>query len=135
MNEAASIKASNPLQEMYAMVITEEKSDFSDEMTLQEYTEIVLESMEENVEKPDATSPLTVMVNGLEGRQYLLQGEVKNVKVTYLVTTVETAANFHQIVTWTLTSRISKNRTALQGVTDTFRPVIRTGTEGTTPTP
>ena len=134
MNEEASIKASNPVQEMYAMVITEDKSDFTDDMNLEQYTEIVMEAMVANVEKPDSTPPLAVRVNGLEGRQYLIQGEVKNVKVTYLVTTVETAANFHQVVTWTLSSRISKNQTTLQGVTDTFRPILQGGT-GTAPTP
>lgn len=120
-SEQAEIKAGNPLAEMYVLVLTEEKADFTDETTLDDYTNIVRDAMAANLEGPDSSPPLPVMINGNPGRQYEIQGATKNVKLAYIVTTVETAEQFHQIVTWTLRSRIDKNQTTLQKVTQSFR--------------
>ena len=133
LNDKAGIKAANPLQEMYVIVITEEKADFVDETTLDEYTNIILESMTSNLTSPDSSPPLPVTINGNAGRQYVIQGAVKNVKLSYLVTTVETPAHFHQITSWTLSSRISRSQTALQEVAATFRPTPRGGTDASAP--
>jgi hypothetical protein len=121
LNDQAAIKAANPLEEMYVIVITEQKVDFTDDMTLDQYTSIIRDSMTSRLASPDSTPPFPVTINGNAGRQYEIQGEAKNVKLAYLVTTVETAAHFHQIITWTLRSRIDKNQTTLQKVAETFR--------------
>jgi hypothetical protein len=78
--------------------------------------------MTSNLTSPELSPPLPVTINGNSARQYEIQGEVKNVKLAYLITTVETAAHFHQVVTWTLRSRIDKNQTTLQQVAGSFRP-------------
>ncbi|HEY3037143.1 MAG TPA: hypothetical protein VGJ66_00315 [Pyrinomonadaceae bacterium] len=122
LNDQAAIKAANPLEEMYVIVITEQKVDFTDDMTLDQYTSIIRDSMTSRLASPNSSPPLPVTINGNAGRQYEIQGEAKNVKLAYLVTTVETAAHFHQIITWTLHSRIDKNQTTLQKVAETFRP-------------
>jgi hypothetical protein len=121
LNEQAEIKAANPLQEMYVIVLTEAKADFTDDMTLDQFTTITRESMTANLTSPELSPPLPVTINGNSARQYEIQGEVKNVKLAYLITTVETAAHFHQVVTWTLRSRIDKNQTTLQQVAGSFR--------------
>ena len=129
LNDKAEIRAANPQQEMYVVVITEQKADFTDETTLDHYTELTLESMKANLASPDSTPAVPVRINGNPGQQYLIQGAIKNVKLSYLVTTVETTAHFHQIITWTLFSRASKNQTTLQKLTETFRPIPQGGTE------
>jgi bifunctional DNA-binding transcriptional regulator/antitoxin component of YhaV-PrlF toxin-antitoxin module len=122
LNDKADIKAASLINEMYVIVITEAKLDFTDEMTLDQYTTITRDSMVSNLASSDATPPVPVTINGNAGRQYEIQGAVKNVKLAYLVTTVETAAHYHQIITWTLRSRINENQMTLQQVTETFRP-------------
>ena len=115
------MRAGNLIQEVYVMVINERKADFTDETTLDNYTEIVRNATIENLTHPDATPPLPVTINGNQGRQYEIQGTAQNMKIAYLITTVETAEHFHQIVTWTLASRIDKNQATLQEVTNSFR--------------
>ncbi len=127
MNAQAEIKAANPLEEMYVIVLTEAKTDFTDEMTLDQFTTITHDSMTSNLTAPDSSPPLPVTINGNSGRQYEIQGEVKNVKLAYLITTVETAEHFHQVITWTLRSRIDKNQTTLQQVAGSFRPTAGQG--------
>jgi hypothetical protein len=107
---------------MYVIVITEPKADFTSEMTLDEFTKITRDSMLSNLGSSEGTSPSLISVNGNSGEQYELQGSVKNVKLAYVVTTVETPAHYHQVITWTLGSRLDKNRATLQKVIATFRP-------------
>src|SRR6267378_3995830 len=45
LNDKADIKAANPLEEMYVIVITEPKSDFTNEMTLDEFTNMTRDSI------------------------------------------------------------------------------------------
>ncbi|HEX8898287.1 MAG TPA: hypothetical protein VF751_06295, partial [Chthoniobacterales bacterium] len=59
---------------------------------------------------------------GNDGLQYALEGIVENVKLSYLITTVETADHYHQIITWTLRSRIDQKQASLLKVTGSFRP-------------
>lgn len=134
LNDKAEIKAANPLEEMYVIVLSEAKTDFTDEMTLDQFTNITRESMISNLTSPDSSPPLPVTISGNAGRQYEIKGTVKNVNLAYLITTVETPAHFHQVITWTLLSRKDKNQTTLQQVAGSFRPTTGQGaTDGSTP--
>lgn len=123
LHDSASLKAANGLNEMYVIVISENKIDFADGMNLDKYTDITRTGMMSKLKSPEATPPTKVTIHGIPGRQYLLQGEGQNVKVAYLITDVETDSHYHQIITWTLLSRISKNQPILQQVTESFRAV------------
>src|SRR5688500_14793566 len=133
LNDQAEIKAGNSLAEMYVIVITEAKADFTDETTLEHFTKITQASMMSNLESVDASPPVPLTINGNAGRQYMMKGVTKNVKLAYLITNVETAAYFHQIVCWSLQSRINKNQTTLQKITETFRTSPQVGTDGAAP--
>jgi len=128
LNDQADIKAANKIEELYVIVITESKADFTVEMSLDEFTRITRDALIANLESPNATEPRPVTVNGNSARAYDIQGAVKNVKLAYLVTTVETADHYHQVITWTLQSRKDKNQKVLQEVIDSFRPTSQEGT-------
>jgi hypothetical protein len=129
-SDKAEIKAGNPLQEMYVLVMNERKADFTDDTTLDRYTVIVHESMRDKLTTPESTPPVELRINGNPARQYEIQGGAGNVKIAYLVTTVETSEHFHQIVTWTLRSHMDKNQMTLQKVTESFRPTPGQGGPG-----
>lgn len=122
LNDKADIQAANPVGEMYVIVITEPRVDFTAEMTLDEYTNITRESIVSNLGTPQATEPVPATINGNDARAYEVEGVIKNVKLAYRVSTVETPEHYHQIITWTLQSRKDKNQPALQKVTESFRP-------------
>ncbi|MEP6707621.1 MAG: hypothetical protein ABJC05_08880 [Pyrinomonadaceae bacterium] len=122
LHERAGIRASNGRREMYVIVISEGKDRFADNMTLEGFTTITRDNMMKKVGSPQATPPHPVTVSdAYPGMQYGIQGEVDNVQVAYLVTDVETPKDFHQIITWTLRSRIDQNEITLQKVTNTFQ--------------
>jgi hypothetical protein len=128
LNDKADIKAANTSEEQYVIVITEPKSDFTAEMTLDEFTNVTRESIISNLGTPEATEPRAVTVSGNDARAYDVEGAIKNVKLAYRVTTVETSEHYHQVITWTLLSRKDKNLPILQKVIDSFRT---TGPGGT----
>ena len=121
LREKAGIKASNRLQELYVIVISESKEDFADDMTLERFTTITSNHMISKIGSPEASPPLRTTINTNPALQYELQGVINDVKIAYLITTVETPRNFHQIITWTLRSRIDQNQSTLQKVTSSFR--------------
>jgi hypothetical protein len=121
------MKAGNPIQEMYVMVLNEEKSNFTDETTLDDYTTLVRNAMIEQVTDPEASTPTELTIDGHVARQYSIKGATKNVKIAFLITTIESAEHFHQIVTWTLISRIDQNQATLQKVTQSFHVLPKAG--------
>lgn len=118
----AEIAAGNPLDETYVLVLIESKVDFTEETTLDTYTDIVRKAMIEKLTEPKSSAPVSVAINGHAARQYQIQGATDNVKIAYIVTTVETPEHYNQIVAWTLISRLEQNRGTLQTVTESFRP-------------
>lgn len=122
LNDKADIKAANPIEEVYVIVITEPKSDFTEEMTLDEFTAITRGSVASNLGASLATQPAPATINGNSARMYEVEGIVKNVKLAYRIATVETAEHYHQVISWTLQSRKDKNQSTLQKVIDSFKP-------------
>jgi hypothetical protein len=123
LNAKASIGAANPLEEMYVIVITESKADFTAAMTLDEFTNITRNSIVSNLLTPEATQPELASINGNSARAYEVEGAIKGVKLAYRIYTVETADHFHQIITWTLLSKKDANHETLQKVITSFRPI------------
>jgi hypothetical protein len=121
LHEEAALKASNRVAEMYVVVISESKQDFTDEMTLEDFTELTRTNMSRKVGDADATVPASMTVNGYPAFQYTLRGTVDKFKAAYLITLVETPTSFHQIITWTLNSRYDKNFATLYEVTESFK--------------
>lgn len=133
LGKLGDIKAANPQQEMYVIVITEEKSGFTDETTLDDYTNSVLEAMKSKLTSAYPSRPVPVTVNGNAGRQSLIPATLRNMQVSYLVTTVETAAHFSHVMSWTRASRMNVNQMNLQEVSMTFRPTDQGGTDASVP--
>jgi hypothetical protein len=121
LNKQAQIRAANPVAEVYVIVLTDAKSDFSDDMNLEEFTRITRERFSANLKEANGTKTLPVTINGNSGRAYELEGVVNGVKVAYRIATVETADHYHQVIAWTLQSLKTENRATLQQIIDSFR--------------
>jgi hypothetical protein len=106
LNDVASVEMGNESQERYFVIIEEDLTDFTDEVTIQEYGDIVFENMESLVEEPDAGEWVdTTVGDGLPARQIVLNAVVENMKVSYLITVFEGDQRFYQALAWSLQSR------------------------------
>ena len=123
LHDDAELQVANPVLEQYMIVLTENKADFVD-TDLEDYTEIVLESVVATAggEEPEPTS---LTINGRPAVQYEVHGTVDNMKVVYWLTTVEGTENYYQVLGWTLDSKAEENRPVLQEVVQSFQEVVK----------
>ena len=121
LHNKAEIQAANKLRELYIIVLSEDQTDFSADMTLDKFTEITRNSLLTNYETPRATDIQTISISGNEARQYELRGTAAHVAVVLIVTTVKTPTHYHQILAWTLPSKWNANKATLKEVTESFR--------------
>ncbi len=117
----AELQASNRADEMYVIVLSESKSDFAANVTLDNHAELTRGIVLGNLKSPQSTTPVKMTINGRQAVQNEIRGTMDNVNLVYLHTTVETPKYFHQIVAWTLPSRFDKNRATLQEVIQSFK--------------
>ena len=135
LNDQADIAAKNAPKELYAFVLTESKSDFPKDMTLDRFTDITRNAVMSKMTLTESPSPENITINGSDARRYRLVGSKGDLKVAYLISTVETPAHFHQIYTWTEPSRLNENGPVLNQVADSFRAVSDTGVGNSSPSP
>ena len=135
LNNQADISGANRSKELYAFVLTESKSDFPKDMTLERFTDITRNAVMSKMTLTESPSPEQITVNGSDARRYRLVGSKDDLKVAYLITTVETPAHFHQIYTWTEPSRLNENGPVLNQVADSFRAVSDTSAGNSSPSP
>ena len=71
-------------------------------------------------ERPEVATNVTSL-NGLDAVQYEVQGNVDNVPVVFLHTTVEGETNYYQVVAWTTAQDYPAAKDELLGVIGSFR--------------
>ncbi|MFC7393805.1 hypothetical protein [Scopulibacillus cellulosilyticus] len=121
LNPDASIQASNTANEEYLVIISEPKSHFNNGFKLKDYYNIVIKNMNNAVQNASSTKPVSIKINQKPALQYELSGEVENIKLSYLVTLVESPDGFHQVIFWTLKPRMNDNRQFFKDAAETFQ--------------
>jgi hypothetical protein len=114
LNEAAHLEVGNPRREEYLIVINDPKASFDG--SLAEYAEFIVDRTKNALTDGEVSGPEPITVDGRPALQYEVRGSVDKVNVQYLFTLTESAANFHQLITWTLASRKSKAFPVFQDV-------------------
>ncbi len=107
LSEDSSLTQANTRNEQYLVVITEPKLDFNENFKIQDYQSLLVENnFAEFTVQPD--KPITV--DGMQGIQNVITGEIDNIKISYLLNCFEGEDNFYQVLFWTLSSKWEKNR-------------------------
>jgi hypothetical protein len=122
LNAKANMQAANRLKELYIIVISEPKEDF-EEMTLENHSELTRAGFMKSLKGAQITGPVSLTVNKNPAVQYEISGSSNNVKIVALHTTIESEKYYHQILAWTIKSRIEKNKPILQKVVQSFKEV------------
>ncbi|MBG0827121.1 hypothetical protein HS041_05020 [Planomonospora sp. ID67723] len=115
----ADVQVGNQVKEQYLMVITEDQASF--DLDLAGYAKLVIDQMQTKLTNTSAGEPQQLTVNGAPAIQYELHGTAQGVRITYWVTLVEGAKDFHQVLTWTLETRGEEHGPLLRDVTATFK--------------
>lgn len=118
-NSDASLNAGNPFSECYVLVITDSKFDLP-EYDLDAYANLISTEMARRLGAILPPQRSRTSVNGMPGRLCDFRAIEAGHDVTFLIECVEGKNHYHQIMTWTLTSKIAKNRPVLDKVRHSF---------------
>ncbi|MDR2157304.1 MAG: hypothetical protein LBO81_05950 [Clostridiales Family XIII bacterium] len=106
LNDVASIEMARESKEQYFIVIEDAAADFTDDMELQAFGDIVLGNMQGELVDAKTTEWADITVgDGTPAKQIELRGVINEVlKVTYLITVFEGADTYYQGICWSLDS-------------------------------
>lgn len=130
LNDQATLQAANPFAEQYAIVMSESKMDFTDDMNLDGYTKIMLDNVRETITDPVISETKSLTVNGYPARQFEVGGSVQNIKASWIYTLIDAPQNYHQILTWSTASKFGQNKPVLLEAVNSFKEL-----DGTAPPP
>jgi len=105
LNEIAGIEFASLQREQYFIALAEPKSDFTDNMDVYSYNDLLLENFHATVDKLQIKYLGEVEINKMRGLKHELRGEIDNVKVVYLLLALEGRNHYHQLVFWSTASR------------------------------
>lgn len=123
LNEQAVIQVAHKTLEKYLIVISEDKSNFSEEIKLDDYLKAINKNFTENIKNVKISTAKDITINGYPAKQFEVNGEVDKVKAAYLVTLVNTSKSINQIMAWTLQTNFSRYKTEFSTVTNSFKEV------------
>lgn len=120
LNDGANFQAGNRLKEQYAIVISESKTDFTGEVTLDDYVDIISKDISTRISDAKISDTKTLTINGYPAKQFEVSGSFNNIKANWIYTFVDAPKNFHQVLTWTLASKYEENKPVLLDVVNSF---------------
>jgi hypothetical protein len=121
LNGQADLQVGNTDQNAYLIVLTEPKIDFPDKMTYRDHARLTLGRMVKALDGATvARGPTELVVGGRPAIQYEVHGTADHLRVIYLHTTVDGNESFHQMLAWTVPSRLESNRKALNDMINSF---------------
>jgi hypothetical protein len=120
LNEQAVLQISKPGKELYAIVLTEPKSDVPG-MTLEKFSDATRTRQLEVMKNSSEEGPKKRTVNGLPAIEYVLKGEANGSAIVMKHVAVEGTKRFHQILVWTLQSKWDKEQAGLDAVIDSLK--------------
>lgn len=122
LNEIATIQMANLAKEQYLLVIEEAVEDFTEDFTVGDYTNIIMENMMAVVESEEDPVIKDVKIgDNIDAKQFELAGVVEKVKVKYLVTCAEVDGYFCQITAWSLQSKYDKNKPVFEEIINSVK--------------
>ncbi len=121
LHDEAELRVSSYSEEKYAIVLNEEKESFEDDMTLQEYHDLIIGNMKESIDNFEASEPTETDLNGNKAILVEIKGSVDKIKVVYWIYTLESTNNFTQVIGWTLQKDGEKNKEAIMKVMNSFK--------------
>lgn len=122
LNDKADLQAGNAGDNMYFIVLSESKKDFTNAMTMEQHSDITRKSLKKSLSDITEQGPFHTVVNGKPAVQYEILANFKTLRVGYLHTTVETDNNFHQLLAWTTYEKFSgSGRQVIDQVVSSFQ--------------
>lgn len=130
--EGAIMFVGQPIQELYTVVIPDEKIDFADSADLDTVTKLVKDNTSQTIQDAKFTDAVSLKVNNFDAQRFEAGGVLDSLKIKYIFTIIETKDRYYQVISWTLNSRFDANKEKLTKVVESFKlmnkPPVKTVT-------
>ena len=120
LNDDAVLEVGNVWDELFLIVILENKRDFIS-VDLEYYSQVTTEALISDIESPEKSQPLELLIHNNRAIQYEIRGTVEDLNIAYLHTSVEDSQNYYQVLAWTLSSQFHNKESILQDVIQSFQ--------------
>lgn len=121
INSAICLPVGNKLSEKYAAVISTSKENFSKEMTLNQFSDLVLKNSKSTITNAEISEVKDAEINGRKAKTFIVKGEVNNVKISYVYAIVDSPNAFNTVFSWTFTTKFNENKDELTKVINSFK--------------
>lgn len=134
LNDVASLQYSNGEEELYVIVIDEDKASITqalvdnqlEEMydtSLDGFTQLMLDTYCSGVDVSTISDVETTSINGFDARVVTIEGAVEGVDIYLQIAYIEGQSTYYQLMTWTLLSRKNEFLEQMKTLTNSFREV------------
>jgi len=120
MNDIASIEYLNGQREEYFIVISEPKADFTANMDVYSYNDLLMENYRAALENLQIKYLGEMRINNMPGLKHELRGELDNTRLVYLMVALEGKTHYHQLAFWTRATRWERSKEVFEEVLATF---------------
>lgn len=134
LNEDAVFQMQNIFQELYIIVIEEDRQEFkniinSNSSRVEEnhsfdfkvYSDVIISSLEEDLDLKEKIEPRLDSINGLPASISEFVGVVNGLDIFYKHACVEGKDKYYQVLTWTLVSRKDKHLESMNAMINSFK--------------
>lgn len=121
INPKVSIPVGNKAAEKYAVVVSTSKENFSEKITLDQCYETVAKYLKQTITNAEISEVKDAEINGRKAKTFVIKGEINNIKVSYVYAIVDSPKAFHEVSTWTLTTKFDESKDELTKVVTSFK--------------
>ncbi len=122
LNDQADLQVGNDFGNIYAMVITEDKSNFA---SFDEYAELVYSGFIRRIKSPEVEGPVDLRINDCIALQYKILGTLGSMKITMFYILIKADKNYHQFIVWTPSVRFKSHESTFEHVIASFQDISK----------
>lgn len=113
LNDSAELEIGNEEDGAYFIVLNELKEDLYG-WNIEKHSRVTFGGLLQNLAFPEIKGPKSMTIGGHPAVQYEVVAANGELRIHYIHTTIETDRLFSQILAWTVPSKTTKNRPALE---------------------
>jgi hypothetical protein len=128
LNDDADLQYDNLFDELYVIVIEEDKKDLKTQLgsdfeypdTIEGYCELLKMNMEV-LDKLDFSKMPTRQINGMKAKTFAVETKVDNIDIYYEFGYFESKNKYYQVMTWTLLDKKTEHSSKMQKMINSFK--------------
>lgn len=120
LHEESILSLGNEEENAYLIVLMDGRDSFSEEMTLELYSELASDATLDGLENGRLTDEEEVTVGTKMGKKYILRGTIEGIRIAYLFYILEDPYNFTQVIIWSGEDNMDKKKVDYSGIIETF---------------